>query len=237
MEEKKAEEMKRIGILLSKETKEKWDKFADEHNLSTISKLIRDAVEFYMKMSYLDDFSNLSHDLKEPLTVIKGFSQLIIENYAEKIQVEVLLKIKEIFEQSKYLEKKINEIITGIDTNTAAFDVLIIEDDKSTIKVITDFLELNGKSCKGVTSGLKGLEELGKTTPKLILLDIILPDKNGYEICKEIKSDKRWKNIPVYFITAIPESEVRKNMETTNANGFLLKPFDFAEFKKLFQYL
>ncbi len=229
--------MKRIGILISKVTKDKWDNFADDHNYTTISKLIRDAVEFYMKMAYLDDFSNLSHDLKEPLTVIKGFSQIIIEKYAEKINIDVLVKIKEIFEQSKYLEKKINEIITGIEPDSPPVDVLIIEDDKSTIQVIADYFDLNGKSCKGVTSGIKGLEELSKTLPKLILLDIILPDKNGFEICKEIKADKRWKNIPVYFITAIPESEVRKNLEITKANGFLLKPFDFSEFKDLFRYL
>ena len=96
-DEKKSEEMKRIGILISEENKARWQKFADDNNLTTISKLIRKAVDFYIKMSYLENFSNLSHDLKEPLTVIKGFSQLILENYAEKIDIEVLLRIKEIF--------------------------------------------------------------------------------------------------------------------------------------------
>ena len=103
--------------------------------------------------------------------------------------------------------------------------------------VLTDFFELKGYTCKGVLSGTKGLEELNRSTPKLIILDVILNDISGYEICNKIKSNENLKEIPVFYITAIPEAEVVEKLKETGANGFFLKPFNFSQFEILFDYL
>jgi len=87
---------------------------------------------------------------------------------------------------------------------------------------------------------MKGLELLKKSKPKIILLDIILPDINGYEICKKIKFDRefeKFKDIPIYYITAVEESKVKERIDDTGANGFFLKPFVLSEFELLFDYL
>jgi CheY-like chemotaxis protein len=232
--------MKRIGILVSDNIKKKWQTFIDENEFTTISKLIRKAVNFYIdsqsKILYLENLSKLSHDLKEPLTSIKGFSQLILENYSNNLDVNVLLRIKEIFNQSNYLEQKINEILTEVEPSETEYDIMIIEDDTSTIMVLNDYFELKGYKCRGVISGGKGINELKNFIPKIILLDIILPDIDGYEVCKQIKSNNRFKDIPIYYITAIPGSEVEKRLEETGANGYFLKPFDFSEFEILFKH-
>jgi CheY-like chemotaxis protein len=86
-------------------------------------------------------------------------------------------------------------------------------------------------------SGTKGIEELRGGIPKLILLDIILPDISGYEICRMIKDHKIYKEVPVYLLTAIPGSEVEKKIAETRADGYILKPFDFSDFEVVFQYL
>lgn len=233
--------MKRIGILVSEETKTKWQNFVDDYEFTTISMLIRKAVNFYIdsksRITLIDNLSKFTHDLKEPLTSIKGFSQLILENEADKLDPNMLLRIKEIYGQSIFLENKINNIINEIEPKTMVYDILIIEDDTPTIMVLTDFFEIKGFSSIGVTTGTKGLEELNRSTPKLILLDIILPDISGYEICKKIKLNDKLKDIPVFYITAIPESEVSKNIKETGAEGFLRKPFNFSEFIPLFEYL
>ena len=230
-----------IGILVSDETKFNWQKFADNNNFPTISKLIRRAVNFYIDFQSskktLRDISKISHDLKEPLTSIQGFSHLIIENNSEDLKSDVLLKIKEIYSQSLFLENIINEILNDIKPETSQYDILIIEDDPPTITVLTDFFESRGLSCKGIATGNKGLDELKRTIPKIILLDIILPDLNGFEICKKIKSDENFKDIPVFYITAIPEADVREYLDETGAEGFFLKPFKFQQFKVLFDYL
>ncbi|MFW9825801.1 MAG: response regulator, partial [Candidatus Thorarchaeota archaeon] len=185
----------------------------------------------------LSNSSKVSHDLKEPLTVIEGFSQLIIENESDNLKLDTLLKIKEIYTQSLLLEKKIDNLLSNAKPETSQYDILIIEDDLPTITVLTNFFKARGYSCQGISSGMKGLEELSKSYPKLVLLDIILPDINGYKICKQIKSDEKLKKIPVFYITAMPESEVRGKIEETGAEGYLLKPFKFPKFNVLFTYL
>ncbi|MFX1457600.1 MAG: response regulator [Promethearchaeota archaeon] len=239
-------EKERISLYVSDDMKAKWLEYSKSDG-TTISKLIREAVDAFIqnhgthrgnKLSTLDPktISNISHTLKEPLTSIKGYSQLLIENYREKLNEQVLDTVKNIFEQSILLEKKIINILDNIKTEPE-HEVLLIEDDLATIRLIKSYFESKGYKCKGVVSGSKGLEELGNSIPSLILLDIILPDLNGYDICKTIKSDKEYKNIPVYFLTAIAGSEVEKNLEETKADGYILKPFNFADFEVIFKIL
>jgi len=226
---------------VSEDTKNKWERFVDENEFTTISMLIRRAVNFYIdsksKISLINNISKFTHDLKEPLTSIKGFSQLILEHESDKLNPNILLRIKEIYSQSIFLENKINFIINEFKPESQTYDILIVEDDTPTIMVLTDFFDIKGFSTIGVTTGNKGLEELKRITPKLILLDIILPDISGYEVCKKIKSLDKFKNTPIFYITAIPESEVREKLRETGAEGYLIKPFNFSDFKILLDYL
>ena len=73
--------------------------------------------------------------------------------------------------------------------------------------------------------------------PKLILLDILLPDISGYEICKTIKLNNKLKDIPIFYITAVTEPEVSQKLKETGAEGYFTKPFDLSEFNILFDYL
>lgn len=238
----------RISLYVSEDMKEKWIEFIQEKDISTISKLIRESVNHFIdKKSQLikDDLtgmdlqtiSNISHALKEPLTTIKGFSQLLIENYKEELDEEIMMTIQNIFDQSIQLENKIINILDNIKVETNKYDILLIEDDLATIRLLTSYFESKGYTCKGVISGTKGIEELKNSLPKLILLDIILPDLSGYDLCKMIKGDKTYKEIPVYLLTAIPGSEVRKKLDEIKADGYILKPFDFSDFEELFKYL
>ena len=237
----------RISLYVSEDTKTSWNDYIKE-NKYTLSKLIRESVDFYinkksrplngdLRQMESQAISNISHALKEPLTSIKGFSQLLLENYKEELDEEILSTIQNIFEQSQLLESKIINILDNIKTETSQYDILLIEDDLATIRLLTSYFDSKGFTCQGVVSGTKGLEELSNNTPKLVLLDIILPDYNGYEVCKIIKSNKKLKSIPVFLLTAIPGSEVKKHLEETKADGYILKPFDFSDFEILFDYL
>ena len=117
------------------------------------------------------------------------------------------------------------------------YDILLIEDDLPTIRLITSYFESKGFICKGVISGQKGIDELKRSTPRLILLDIILPDYSGYDLCKMIKSDEKYKQIPIHFLTAIPATELEKRLKETKADGFILKPFDLTDFEEILGYL
>lgn len=233
----------RITILVPEETKNKWWNFVESQkkDFTTISKLIREAVDYYidvyLKLTPAKTLSNLSHDLKEPLTAIKGFTHLLIENYKDKLDLDVLFKIKEVYDQSLNLERVINSALGESETEIPQYDILIIDDDTSTNKVLIDFFRLKTYSSKEVSTGTEAIEILQKAKPKVILLDIILPEIDGFEICKIIKSDENLKEIPVFYITAIPGYEVKKKIKQTEANGYFLKPFNFSEFEVLFKYL
>jgi len=242
---KDLEEMnKYVGVLVSEITRKKWKKFANENNLSTTSNLVRKAVNFYIdlqeKLSYIEDFSKISHELKRPLTSIKGFAQLLINNHKQELSWEALLKVKEIIDNSILLENKIVKILDNRPIDKDQYEILIVDDDDSTINLLLNYFQSRGYRCKEAFLGNEVLEFLDIYIPKLILLDILLPDRSGYEICKTLKFDekyKKFKDIPIYYVTAVPEVEVAKKLKETGAEGFFLKPFDLQEFEILFKYL
>ncbi len=242
---KDLEEMnKYVGVLVSETTRKKWKDFANKSNLSTTSNLVRKAVNFYIdlqeKLTYIEDFSKISHELKRPLTSIKGFAQLLIDNHKQELSWEALLKVKEIIDNSILLENKIVNILENPPIDKDQYDILIVDDDESTIKLLLNFFQGKGYRCQEAFFGKEVFEFLDMHIPKLILLDILLPDNSGYEICKTLKFDdkyKRFKNTPIYYVTAVPEVEVAKKLKETGAEGYFLKPFNFREFEILYKYI
>jgi len=117
------------------------------------------------------------------------------------------------------------------------FDILIIDDSKYVIDFLTKFIELKGYTCKAVYEASKAIEILNLYSPKLIFLDVNLPDSNGYEFCKMLKSDNKFKNILIYFFTGEPELEVALKALEIGADGYLKKPFDLSDFDEIFEHL
>ena len=77
--------------------------------------------------------------------------------------------------------------------------VLIIEDDKSIAELEQDYLEINGFKTEIALTGIRGLEKALNNDYDLILLDVMLPGKDGFEICQEIRKSKE---IPILLVTA-----------------------------------
>lgn len=238
----------RISFYVSEDTKVNWQEFAKNHKYPTISKLIREGVNSFIERKSslsnhtlpnlnIDIISSLSHRLKEPLTSIKGYLQLIIEEYKDFVNEEVYEIIEKVLDQSKLLENKIIENLDNIKVQTISYDILIIEDNIPTANLLQEYFESKGYTCKGVLTGTKGLELLNNSNPKLILLDIILPDLSGFDICKSIKSNDKAKDIPVFFLTAVPGAKVEQQMNDTKADGMILKPFNLLDLNFLFEYL
>ena len=109
--------------------------------------------------------------------------------------------------------------------------------NESSLEILNCFFKSRGYSSCCLRSGIRGLKKLGEINPKLVLLNIMLPDINGFELCKKIKSNYLFNNIPVFYLVSIPLSEVQEKLEGTNVDGFILKPFDFNQISLLFNYL
>lgn len=239
---------KRISVYVPSEVVRKWQEFIEGHSMTSFSKLIRESVNFYLKEKSnfpnkvltdleIDFSSDNTHEIKERLTTIKGYLQLILEKHKNNLNDEIVSIINNVLGESKELA---NKFIVKIDKSTSKlpqYDVLLIEDDVSTISLLKNYFESKGYSFKGVLTGLKGIKELTLSTPKLILLDIILPDISGYDVCKSIKSHEKYKDVPLFYLTAVPEPKVLGKIEKTGADGYILKPFDLVDFEFLFEYL
>ncbi len=240
----------RISFYISEEMKKNWKEFMKIHHYSMFSKLLRESVNTFIENKsdstgnsllkmHPQTVSNISHALKEPLTSIKGYSQLLIENYKDELPDEVVSTIKNIFDQSIKLENEIVKSLDNIKVEASEYDVLLIDDHLPTIRLLRSYFESREPPliCRDAISGTKGFDELESSNPKVIFLDIRLPDVNGFELCKKIKQNEVYKNIPLYFLTAIPKSEIEKKLEETGADGYILKPFDFSDFDFLFDIL
>ena len=231
---------KRISVYISDEVEKEWHDFIKKNKISSISKLIREGINYYIeeKSSLMSqDLSVFTHSLKERFTIIKGNLQLILETHLKDLNKDVLTIINHLLEEIKQFEERFIFRLEKSDDTPSDYDILLIEDDLSTIELVTNFFEAKGYTSKGVITGAKGLEELNFNTPKLILLDIILPDVSGFTICKKIKSSEKFSNIPLIYLTAVPGNKVNEKIEETKADGFILKPFDLADFDFVFQYL
>ena len=80
--------------------------------------------------------------------------------------------------------------------------ILIVEDEESLIKLESILLTSKGYEVEGVADGLAAMEAVKKSHPDLVLLDIMLPEIDGFEVCRRIKEDTETRDIPVIMLTA-----------------------------------
>ena len=107
--------------------------------------------------------------------------------------------------------------------------IFIIEDEPSIIQLVQHNLEKNGFIVSSSVNGNDGLKELKKFQPDLLLLDWMLPDLSGVEICKNIRKDASYNNLPVIMLTAKGEEEDKIKGLDSGVDDYLTKPFSFNE--------
>ncbi len=107
--------------------------------------------------------------------------------------------------------------------------ILIVEDDKHISKLVKYNLEKAGFECIVTIAGEKALEILDKESIDLIILDIMLPKMDGFEVCKQIKQDKKLTAIPIIMLTAKGEEMDRVVGFELGADDYVVKPFSPRE--------
>ena len=101
--------------------------------------------------------------------------------------------------------------------------ILVIDDTPANLLMLGSVLEPDFK-LQIATSGAMGLSLAGKSPPDLILLDVMMPEMDGYETCRRLKADPRLKNIPVIFVTALTDSTAEASGLALGAADFITKP-------------
>ena len=107
--------------------------------------------------------------------------------------------------------------------------VLIVDDTPKNLQVLGSVISREGYRVAAATHGVQALEMVGVIRPDLILLDIMMPEMDGFEVCRRLQASAETRDIPVIFLTARSESEdIVKGFEV-GAVDYLTKPFNTAE--------
>jgi twitching motility two-component system response regulator PilG len=106
--------------------------------------------------------------------------------------------------------------------------ILIVEDEESLLKLESILLTSRGYEVKGVADGQAALDVVVTMKPDLVLLDIMLPEIDGFEVCRQIKTNEATKHIPVIMLTAKKSREDMARGEQVGADWYITKPFKSA---------
>jgi signal transduction histidine kinase len=108
-------------------------------------------------------------------------------------------------------------------------DILIVDDIPANLQVLTEIIKEKGHKTRPVPSGKLALQAVRNTPPDLILLDINMPEMNGYEVCAHLKTDETLQAIPVIFISALTETVDKVRGFSVGGVDYITKPFQREE--------
>ena len=108
-------------------------------------------------------------------------------------------------------------------------DILVVDDTPANLQVLAGMLKDRGYKVRPVPRGELALRAARRDPPDLILLDINMPDLNGYEVCDRLKADDRLKGIPVIFISALTDQLDKVKAFATGGVDYITKPFQMEE--------
>src|SRR5262245_64135952 len=96
--------------------------------------------------------------------------------------------------------------ITMNEPAAPAGSVLIVDDTIENLRLLSNLLGEQGYEVRAVTNGRQAIQAMEHDPPDLVLLDITMPEMDGYEVCRRLKAKDRYKDVPVIFITALTET-------------------------------
>ncbi|MCS7183418.1 MAG: response regulator [Thermoanaerobaculum sp.] len=105
-------------------------------------------------------------------------------------------------------------------------DVLVVDDEPSLRDTLSFILEMEGFSVEVAKDGDEALEKVRQSRPGVVLLDVMMPKKDGYQVCQEIKGDPALAQTKVVILTAMGQAADRARALAVGADAYVSKPFD-----------
>jgi len=116
-----------------------------------------------------------------------------------------------------------------MDRGTATATIMVVDDTPPNLKLLQDMLQASGYRVLAFPNGRMALAAAARNPPDLILLDINMPEMNGFEVCERLKADAALKEIPVLFISALGETTDKVKAFSVGGVDYVTKPFQFDE--------
>jgi len=109
------------------------------------------------------------------------------------------------------------------------YTILVIDDEMITRTTLAALLDKPNYRVEMAEDGIQGIEMAKELNPDVILLDVMMPRMNGYDVCKRIRSDPKIGEVPIIMVTALDDQDAKLNGLVAGADDFLAKPFDTLE--------
>jgi signal transduction histidine kinase len=107
--------------------------------------------------------------------------------------------------------------------------ILIVDDNPANLRLLSQMLAKQGYKVRAVISGARALEAVQANPPDLVLLDILMPEMSGYQVCEHLKADETTRDIPIIFISALDATEDKIQAFTAGGVDYITKPFQAKE--------
>ncbi|HJW76511.1 MAG TPA: response regulator, partial [Thermoleophilia bacterium] len=107
--------------------------------------------------------------------------------------------------------------------------ILVVDDTPANVKLLADVLGVRGYAVSTAASGKEALEKVAADAPDLVLLDVVMPEMSGYEVCKALRADPATSRLPVVMVTALDPGQERVKGIEAGADDFLTKPINQPE--------
>jgi len=104
-------------------------------------------------------------------------------------------------------------------------DILIVDDDLPSLNTLSSMLTTEGYEVRGVPNGQMALTVVENEPPELILLDVRMPEMDGYQVCRQLKEKEKYRDIPVLFLSALSEAADKVKGFEAGAVEYLSIPF------------
>lgn len=108
----------------------------------------------------------------------------------------------------------------------AADELLVVEDDPEINQLLGAYAQICGFTYRSALNGNEAFRQLRKSKPALILLDLMLPDISGFDICRQVRDEEETRLVPIIMLTALDSAESRAKGLKCGASEYLTKPFD-----------
>ena len=103
--------------------------------------------------------------------------------------------------------------------------ILVVDDEPNVVRTLTFVLKKEGYDVSSAENGEEAIARVKESKPNLMFLDVMMPKKNGYEVCKELKSDSGLSDIHIVMLSAKGQEADRDKALSLGANEFMSKPF------------
>lgn len=103
--------------------------------------------------------------------------------------------------------------------------VLIVDDSQAMVRMIQSALEKEGYRVIGISDPSRIEQTIDAEAPSLILLDVVMPERNGFQVCRALKNSQAYKDIPIVVVTGKSTPSDRFWAEQQGADGYIVKPF------------